>query len=132
MLDCAPSESDAVAMRLMLLRHAKTEKAAPGQSDRERVLTDRGRKDAPKIGAYLIRHGLMPDRVVVSSARRTRETWERLALAFPAPFPPVGYDDRLYDASAKQILSVAAEGFDPTLMLIGHNPGIHDLARPAR
>src|SRR3954469_12677375 len=128
MLDCRAREIDAAAMRLMLLRHAKTEKAAPGEADRERVLTARGRKDAPKLGNYLVRHDLMPARVIVSSARRTRETWERLALAFPSP-PPVAYEDRLYDASAKQILAVAAEGKARTLMLIGHNPGLHDLAR---
>jgi phosphohistidine phosphatase len=128
MLDCDAGKIDAAAMRLMLLRHAKTEKAAPGQSDRERVLNDRGRKDAPKLGAYLVRHALIPDRVIVSSSRRTRETWERLALAFPKP-PPVAYEDRLYDASAKQILAVALEGSARTLMLIGHNPGLHELAR---
>jgi phosphohistidine phosphatase len=128
MLDCGPQEID--AMRLMLLRHSKTEKAAPGQSDRERVLNERGRKDAPKLGAYLVRHALIPTRVVVSSARRTRETWERLALAFSTP-PPVAYDDRLYDASPEQILGVvmAAARAAHTLMVIGHNPGLHELAR---
>ena len=130
MLDCGPREIDADAMRLMLLRHAKTEKAAPGLADRERVLNGRGRKDAPKLGAYLVRHALIPTRVIVSSARRTRETWERLALAFPTP-PPVAYEDRLYDASPEQILGVTMEAGRAarTLMVIGHNPGLHELAR---
>jgi phosphohistidine phosphatase len=68
--------------------------------------------------------------VIVSGARRTRETWERLALAFPAP-PPVAYDERLYDASPEQILAVAMESGRTAreLMLIGHNPGLHELAR---
>src|SRR5262245_33491838 len=128
MLDCGFKESDA-AMRLMLLRHAKTEKAPPGAPDRDRVLTGRGRKDAPAIGAYLVRHALIPDSVIVSAARRTRETWERLALAFPTP-PPVAYEERLYDAGPDRLLAVA-KAADPavrSLMLIGHNPGLHELA----
>ena len=117
-------------MRLMLLRHAKSEKAAPGMGDRERVLNARGRKDAAKLGAYLVHHGLVPDRVVVSSARRTRETWERLALAFSMP-PAVAYDDRLYNAGPENILDVVKETDRAAraLMVIGHNPGLHEIAR---
>jgi phosphohistidine phosphatase len=117
-------------MRLMLLRHAKTEKAAPGMADRERELAARGRKDAPTIGAYLVHHALNPDRVIVSNARRTRETWERLALAFSTP-PPATYDERLYDAGPERILAVVREidRTASTLMVIGHNPGLHELAQ---
>ena len=70
-------------MRLILLRHAKTEKAAPGAQDRDRALTKRGRKDATAIGAYMAHHALIPDRALVSTAQRTRETWERLAFSPP-------------------------------------------------
>jgi phosphohistidine phosphatase len=117
-------------MRLMLLRHAKAEKAAPGMSDRERTLNPRGRKDAGKIGAYLARHALVPDQVLVSSAQRTRETWDGLAAAFSAP-PPAAYDDRLYNAGPELILDVIREASRTarTLLVIGHNPGLHDSAR---
>ena len=57
--------------RLLLLRHAKTERAGPGERDRDRKLTERGRVDAPIIGAYLARHGLVPDLVLISPATRT-------------------------------------------------------------
>jgi len=117
-------------MRLMLLRHAKAEKASPGERDRERALNPRGRKDAAKIGAYLARHTLVPDRALVSDARRTRETWERLATAFAAP-PLVAFDDRLYDAGPDLILDVIKETdrVIATLLVIGHNPGLHEAAR---
>src|SRR4051794_33066771 len=107
-------------MRLMLLRHAKSEKAAPGEPDRDRVLNGRGRKDAPALGAYLVRHALIPESVIVSAARRTRETWARLALALPAP-PPVAYDERLYNAGPDGVLGVAtaAPPAVQSLMLIG-------------
>jgi phosphohistidine phosphatase len=75
-------------MRLMLLRHAKAEKAEPGARDQTRRLNDRGRSDSETIGAYLARHDLVPDLVVVSTAQRTRETWEHVAQAF-SPTPGV-------------------------------------------
>ncbi len=117
-------------MRLMLLRHAKSEKAEPGMRDHERVLNPRGRSETPRIGAYMARHALIPDRVLVSTARRTRETWERLAPAFPSP-PPVSFDDRLYDSVPETILAVVkdTERAVGTLLVIGHNPGLHDFAR---
>ena len=82
MLDCRAEEIDAADMRLMLLRHAKSEKAEPGMRDRDRRLNDRGRKDAARIAAYMVQQALLPDRALVSSAQRTRETWERMAPAF--------------------------------------------------
>jgi phosphohistidine phosphatase len=115
-------------MRLILLRHAKTEKAAPGASDRDRVLTKRGRKDAAAIGAYLAHHALLPDRALVSTAERTRETWERLALS---PSPAVSFEDDLYDAGPGDILNVIKAGGRKArlLLAIGHNPGFHEAAR---
>jgi phosphohistidine phosphatase len=117
-------------MRLMLLRHAKTEKAEPGMRDQERALNARGRSETPVIGAYMARHGLVPDRAIVSTARRTRETWGLLAAAWRAP-PPVVFDDRLYDATPKTIIAVLqeAERMVRALLVIGHNPGLHDAAR---
>jgi phosphohistidine phosphatase len=117
-------------MRLILLRHAKSEKAPPGVRDRYRAINARGRKDAPKMGAYMAHHALIPDRVIVSSARRTRETWEQLAKALSANCT-VQYEDRLYDAGPQGILAVIRDlgGQAGTLLVIGHNPGLHEAAR---
>jgi phosphohistidine phosphatase len=116
-------------MRLILLRHAKAEKAEPGMSDRDRGLNPRGRADAARIGAYMAQHGLIPNRAIVSAARRTRETWEALVTAFSAP-PPVSHDDRLYNASREAILTVIRDAGHSarTLLVIGHNPGVHESA----
>ena len=65
--------------RLLLLRHAKTERSQPGGRDQDRVLADRGRADAPKLGAYMVRHALKPGLAVVSNSARTRETWALVA-----------------------------------------------------
>jgi phosphohistidine phosphatase len=130
MLDRRPEEIDAADMRLMLLRHAKSEKAESGMRDRDRRLNARGRNDAARIAAHMVRHALLPDRVMVSSAQRTRETWERMAPAFSSG-PPVDYEDRLYESGTEAILSVikAADRSASALLVIGHNPGLYDTAR---
>ena len=117
-------------MRLLLLRHAKTERAAPGMHDRERTLTARGRTDMALIGAYMAHHGLLPDRALVSTAQRTRETWEHLAASFSTS-PAVSYEDDLYDAAPNDILDVikGSGRKASVLLLVGHNPGFHDTAR---
>jgi phosphohistidine phosphatase len=115
--------------RLMLLRHAKSDWSAFGAKDHDRTLALRGRQAAPRIGAYMAAHGFTPDRAICSTALRARETWDLVSTAF-AQKPPVLYDDRLYDAGPDRILSVARETADDvrTLLLVGHNPGLKDLA----
>jgi len=114
--------------RLLLLRHAKTERPGPGERDRDRQLTKRGRSDAPMIAAYMVHHGLEPDLALVSPAKRARETWELVAEAFPKS-PPAVTDERIYDASAERLMNVIREVQDAqAVMVVGHNPGMHDLA----
>jgi phosphohistidine phosphatase len=117
-------------MRLILLRHAKSEKAEPGMNDRDRGLNARGHSDAARMGAYMAHHALLPDRCIVSAARRTRETWESLGGVF-SPSPPVRFEDRLYEAGSDDILAViaSADGRARSLLVIGHNPGLHKVAR---
>ena len=97
--------------------------------DRVRTLIDRGRKDAAKIGAYMASHGLIPDRVTASPSARTQETWKFAGAAFrPAPTP--SSSERLYNATASAILGVIKEApaAAHTLLIVGHNPGLHELA----
>ncbi|HEY7299755.1 MAG TPA: histidine phosphatase family protein [Xanthobacteraceae bacterium] len=115
-------------MRLLLLRHAKSEKAEPSVNDRDRSLNPRGRVDAVRIGAYMAHHGLLPGAALVSPARRTRETFERVAEAWAAPCP-VRYVDRLYNAGPDAIVAAIKEASALTLLVIGHNPGLHEAAR---
>ena len=114
--------------RLMLLRHAKTERAAPGQRDHDRKLTKRGRDDAAVIGAYMARHGLNPDLALVSPAKRTRETWALLAPAF-AKAPRLVNEARIYDATTEALFKIISETRGAhSLLVVGHNPGLHDVA----
>jgi phosphohistidine phosphatase len=115
--------------RLLLLRHAKAERSQPGGRDRDRILDERGRNDARALGAYLARHGCIPNRALVSTATRTRETWALLAAVFGSA-PPVAFDDRLYEAAPLAILQAIKETAPEaaTLLVIGHNPGMAELA----
>jgi phosphohistidine phosphatase len=115
--------------RLLLFRHAKAERSQPGMEDHSRKLVERGRKDAAKIGAYMSSHALIPDRVVSSPSARTQETWKFAAAAFRAP-PKATAEDRLYNATAHTILGVVKEAAPAThtLLIVGHNPGLHELA----
>ncbi len=98
--------------------------------DRDRRLNARGQGDATTMGAYMARHQLLPDLALVSPARRTRETWEQVAAKI-SPHSPPGFDRRLYNAGADAILRVIEQTEEAvhTLLVIGHNPGLHDLAR---
>src|SRR5436309_13668060 len=112
-------------MRLMLLRHAKSEKSEPGMSDRDRPLNARGRIDAPKLGAYMAHHALRPDRAMVSDSQRTRETWDRMSKAWAVP-PPASYEDALYNAGPDAILALVREdaGAGEVLLVVADNPGL--------
>ena len=122
--------------RLMLLRHAKTEHDAPSGHDQDRRLDDRGRLDAAAVGGWIGRHLPVPDMVLVSTAVRTLQTWEIVRQALQeaakdfAP-PQVEFLSELYGADPAQLLQIIrmAEATDPKrLMVIGHNPGMHELA----
>ena len=119
--------------RLMLLRHAKTETDAPSGRDRDRRLDDRGHRDAAEIGAWLGRHPPFPDFVQVSPAVRAKQTWELAweAMKEHASSPQVEFLPELYGADPAQILQIirTASVIDPKhLMVVGHNPGMHELA----
>ena len=100
-----------------------------GREDRARTLVDRGRKDAGKIGAYMKSHGLIPDRIIISPAARTQETWKFTAAAF-RPAPAAMTVDKLYDATPHAIFAVIkdAPASAHTLMVVAHNPGLHEVA----
>jgi phosphohistidine phosphatase len=120
--------------RLILLRHAKTERESPSGQDRDRRLDARGRNDAPIIGHYLAEQRLVPDLALVSPAARTRETWELLASALE-PAPAVDIVDGLYGADASELLQLirmasgrSTDGDLKSIMVVAHNPGLHELS----
>jgi phosphohistidine phosphatase len=116
-------------LRLMLLRHSKAERAQGGERDHERRLAKRGRHDAPVVGAYMKKHGYRPDLAVVSTSKRTRETWGLVAEALDGK-TKVDFEDRIYESTPADILKVVQETGKRigTLLIVGHNPSLHELA----
>lgn len=118
--------------RLVLLRHAKSD--WPDVADHERPLAKRGRRDAPVVGRWLGKSGYVPDAVVCSTARRARETWELAAAGLadivPGAAPQVRYEPRVYEATVLGLLMLVREFPDDqrTVLIVGHNPGIAELA----
>ncbi|MBF8190930.1 histidine phosphatase family protein [Nonomuraea sp. K274] len=107
-----------------MLRHAKAAQV-PGLADRERPLTGRGERDAARAGEEIRAAGLGPDVVLCSPALRTRRTAE---LAFPEA--EISYEGDIYEAYPDELLELLRRS-DPglgTVVLCGHNPGVHELA----
>jgi phosphohistidine phosphatase len=115
--------------RLFILRHAKAVPAEPSAEDFARALAPRGHADAGRLGAYLNEHNLLPDLVLCSPARRTQETWQDISQAL-GKTPRVEFVETFYLASATAIFAELRKdrGKAASLMVIGHNPGLENLA----
>jgi phosphohistidine phosphatase len=113
--------------KLIVMRHAKAGEL-PGGPDFERALRPRGLRDSAAAGSWLAEHGLRPDLVICSAARRTRQTWQQVAstlggeVAFSA-------EQRLYQADSDDLVEIIRETASDveTLMYIGHNPAATEL-----
>lgn len=108
---------------LTLFRHAKTERESESGRDFDRELNKRGRTDAPRMGEEIRKLGLEYDLVLASPAARAAQSAELAGLS-------PRYDERIYDASAGELLALVQAVDDSVgrLLLIGHNPGFERLA----
>jgi phosphohistidine phosphatase len=123
--DRCPAPVDRVKT-LILMRHAKSDWSQSGSADFTRPLNKRGRRAAPVMGAYLREHGLAPSLALVSSAVRTRETWERMREALGPAARDHELRRELYLARPHTILD-AINDVDRDvahLLVLGHNPGM--------
>lgn len=115
--------------QLLLLRHAKAEPGETGQRDIDRPLAARGVDAAQRMGRSLVENDLVPDLVLCSPARRTRETWEQAARALPTVRTRI--IDSLYDfGDGSALLDAIQEqgGKARRLLLVTHNPATQNLA----
>ena len=115
--------------QLLLLRHAKSSWDDAKLADRDRLLSDRGRRNAGTMRKAMRQFGLAPDLVLVSPARRTLQTLEALEPWDETPL--IEHVEALYLATQPQLLAVLRDIPETvrSVLLIGHNPGMHDLAR---
>ena len=112
--------------QLVLLRHAKAAVESDTGEDFDRPLAVRGREDAPGVGRALAGEGADPEIVLVSDARRTRETWALVSASFPQA--EVRFLNSLYLCPAETLAAEAEKSAADRVMIVAHNPGLHELA----
>ena len=114
--------------QLAILRHAKSDWGNPGLTDFDRPLNKRGRKAAKKIGRELRERGLAFGRIVSSPAQRAKETVERFRIGYEKDCD-VRFEPTIYLASTGTLLGLVNALPDDagTVMIVGHNPGFHDI-----
>jgi len=119
-----------MTLTLSILRHAKSGKDDPRLADFDRPLNERGYGEAVEMANLIIARAWQPARILCSSSRRTRETLAPL-LPLLKSNATIELTRRIYDASAETLLDLVREqdGAPRSLMLIGHNPGLEELAR---
>lgn len=113
--------------QLIIMRHAKSDWDDPTQSDHERPLNARGRRNATALGQWLAAQGYRPDLALVSDAERTGETWLRVSAAW-ADRPEVRFEPAFYNAATDTLLRTIRKANVPRLLVLAHNPGIGMLA----
>lgn len=112
---------------LMLLRHAKSDWKHSNVLDMDRPLSDKGKKNALKMGKWLRSQNLMPDLILASPAQRAQQTLRRICSECPANKVTV---DELYLAELDTLQKILAEAPEAMrVMIIGHNPGLEYLYR---
>jgi len=114
---------------LIILRHGEAKTAGIGEVDANRPLTEAGKKDAENAGLFLSKNSIKLDFALCSPAARTRQTLEEIQKSFPTPIP-TEYHPKIYHASDHDLLALLASTPEnvQNLLLIGHNPALHQLA----
>lgn len=116
---------------LLILRHAKSDWDAGAHSDFERPLNRRGQRDAPRVGSWLNRKGLIPDLVISSPAERARQTALEVCRGLDIGEGRIVWEPRLYAAGVPQLLEalVRCPAQATRVLVVGHNPGLEELLR---
>lgn len=115
--------------RLLIMRHAKSDWFSGAGDDFSRPLSDRGLRDAQRMGQWLVQQAGLPQRILSSPSQRTRQTLERMSDSIGIDLAArTTWLDGLYHASLATLRTVLADQADARdLMLLGHNPGLEEL-----
>lgn len=115
--------------QLYLLRHAKAEPWSPLGNDFSRPLSPKGTRHAKAASAWAAETLLIPDTVLCSPAKRTRETLAPMLSQWPQLLSTTDYVDSMYGASLNMLLTLAGDAFSYSerLLMVGHNPGFENM-----
>lgn len=116
--------------QLLLIRHGKSAWDVPGADDHARPLNDRGERDAPNMAAALRQRGVSPDAILSSTAVRAISTAKLLSQGLGFAESQIVQDDGLYLAPPARIIQSVQQCDESakTLLVFGHNPGMHEAA----
>lgn len=122
-----PLDVSADSRLLVVMRHARAE--SWGENDHDRRLSEQGMADAAAAGRWLAEQSFSPDHALVSSAHRTRDTWDALSGAAGWTLAP-DFDEAIYSAGPDTALDLMREtpAGARALIVIGHNPTVAYLA----
>lgn len=115
-------------MRLILTRHAKSEWSDDPLKDHDRSLNPRGRRAADAIGGWLAAKEHIPNRALLSTARRATQTWSSIARRLPGAVEARASRE-LYHAAPEAILAELAKETADCVLVVAHNPGLAALAQ---
>jgi phosphohistidine phosphatase len=120
-----------MARELLLLRHAKSDWGSSAKADFDRPLAKRGLRDAPRVGKWLYREGLVPTLIISSPAKRAMETALHVCKGLDYKKKHIRWEAAIYEAGVEALLEVLAscDNAGQTVLLVGHNPGLEDLLR---
>ncbi len=123
------AEDPSLPRRLLIMRHAKSDRNAYTERDIDRPLNARGQRDAPRMGAWLRSVGLIPDFVACSPAVRTRQTLDAIVRELSLSPETVRIELDLYEASLPRLYAVLRTAVPDSrvVLLLGHNPGVTEL-----
>ena len=113
---------------LVMIRHAKSSWANPLQSDFDRPLNDRGKQEAPEMAEMLKEKGIIPDLIICSTAKRTKQTAKRIAEILGYSVDKIRWEEKLYHCIPSVFEELIFDVGDKvkTLFIIAHNPGISE------
>ena len=115
---------------IYIVRHAKSSWDDPSLDDFSRPLSERGEKDAPRMGKKLKEREVTADLMISSPAKRAMKTCKAIAKILEFPSSKIKEDKRLYHADEEMICSILKDVKNPNdvLMIFGHNPGLTEFA----
>lgn len=116
--------------KLIIMRHAKSDWNDHSLADFDRPLNKRGTKDAPRMAQWMVTQNLKPDILISSPALRAKQTASEVIKQLKLPEASVVFDKQMYLASTETLFNIVRAQNDEceTVMLVGHNPGLENLA----
>ncbi|MGK0298219.1 MAG: phosphohistidine phosphatase [Gammaproteobacteria bacterium] len=115
--------------QLIIMRHAKSDWVKGNKHDFDRSLSERGNRDAKKVALWIVEQNLMPDIIVVSPARRAKETADIVCNILGFDYKNIHWTDAIYEARLGDLLKILEDKAKQhkTILVIGHNPGMDNL-----